>query len=315
MGKLAFLFTGQGSQYIGMGKDLYDNYSIIRELYDRANEVLGYDIKELCFNGDEKELSKTENTQPALLLTSIAISSLLKNQNIKADYTAGLSLGEYSALVYAGVLSFEDGIRVVRKRGLIMENAVPYGVGAMAAIMGLEREVIEKCCLSLQNEGVIEVANYNCPGQIVITGEKALVEKACEILKATGAIKTILLNVSGPFHSSLLKNAGEELEKEIKKVQLNAPNIMVIANHNNEYYNDDINDTIFKLKNQISSPVRWEENINKLIKDGVEVFVEVGPGKALSSFVKKIDRTKTIMNVDNLKSLEKLMNFYYNARD
>lgn len=189
-----------------------------------------------------------------------------------------------------------------------MQNAVPSGIGGMAAIMGLERSVIENLCSEIKEAGTIEVANYNCPGQIVITGEKALLEKSLDRFKEAGALKTVMLNVSGPFHSSMLKDAGEKLEQEIKKVQINAPNKKVISNYDNEYYNCDINNTTCKLKNQIFSSVRWEDNIKRLINDGVEIFIEVGPGKTLTNFVRKIDRTKTGLNVEDMKSLEKVLN-------
>jgi [acyl-carrier-protein] S-malonyltransferase len=307
MNKTAFLFSGQGSQYVGMGKELCDNFSVAREVFDKAEAITDMDLRSLCFCGPEEILSRTENTQPGMVTTSLAIAAILEENNIHADYAAGLSLGEYSGLIYAGVFSFEDGISLIKKRGSIMQNAVPEGHGAMAAILGLDRQIVNECCESLGKLGIVEVANYNCPGQIVISGEKVPVEKAMIELKERGALKTIMLNVSGPFHSSMLKKAGEELETEIKRVQINAPKKMIISNYDNKFYDDDYNNTIYKLKNQISSSVWWEDNIRTLIAEGIENFIEVGPGKTLISFVRKIDRSKKTYNVEDMGSLQKLL--------
>jgi [acyl-carrier-protein] S-malonyltransferase len=307
MVKTAFLFSGQGAQYVGMGKELFNNYKSARDVFKLADETLKMDIASMCFEGPDEELTKTENTQPAIVTVSMALAAVLKEHDITAEYAAGLSLGEYSALIYAGVFSIEDGLSLVKRRGQIMQEAVPEGYGAMAAIMGMGREAIEECCMSLKDEGIVEVANYNCPGQVVITGEKFTVEKAAGILKSAGALKTVMLNVSGPFHSSILNPAGEELEREIKRVHMNAPKIKVISNYDNKFYYDDTNDTISKLKNQISSSVKWEDNIKKLIEEGVETFIEVGPGKTLTNFVKKINRTKRLYNVEDNATLEKLL--------
>lgn len=308
MKKIALLFGGQGSQYVGMGKELYETYDIARNVFDNANEILDIDIKKLCFEGPIEELSKTENTQPCMLTVANAICQVLASKNIIADYCGGLSLGEYSALTYAGVMNFEDGLRLIQKRGRLMQQAVPSGVGAMAAVLGLNNDILIKYCIDKKDDGIIEVANYNCPGQTVITGEVNAINRALTDLKELGAAKVIPLNVSGPFHSSLLSEAGEKLEEELEKIKLSKPKKMVISNYDNEYYLSDTNNIINKLKKQISSSVRWEDNIRKFIEDGVDTFIEIGPGKVLAGFMKKIDKSKSVYSVEDVKSLEKVIN-------
>jgi len=307
MKKIALLFAGQGSQYVGMGKELYENNDIARKVFDKANEILDIDIKKLCFEGPLEELSKTENTQPCMLTVSTAISEVLSSNNITAQYCGGLSLGEYSALINAGIISFEDGLRVIQRRGRLMQQAVPVGVGAMAAVLGLSNDILSKYCLDNKHNGIIEVANYNCPGQTVITGEAKAISKAAIELRELGAIKVIPLNVSGPFHSSYLFDAGEKLEIELRKIKFLEPKKMVISNYDNEYYLSDTNNIIYKLKKQISSSVRWEDNIRKFIEDGVDTFIEIGPGKALAGFMKKIDKSKTVYSIEDIKSIEKMV--------
>lgn len=308
MSKIAVVFAGQGSQFVGMGKDLYDSYGSVREIFDKAGEILSMDIKKMCFEGPVEELSKTENTQPCMLTFATAVTKLLQENNINAEYCGGLSLGEYSALTYAGVMNFEDGLRLIQKRGRLMGNAVPIGIGAMAAVLGLDNAVLENYCNENKSNGMIEIANYNCPGQTVITGEAAAIGRAILELKELGASKVIPLQVSGPFHSSFMVKAGEELEEELKKIKLSAPDKMVISNYDNEYYLSDTNNIIYKLKKQISSSVRWEDNMKKLIDDGVDTFIEVGPGKVLAGFMRKIDKTRSVYSIEDKKSLDKLIN-------
>ncbi|MBU3206147.1 ACP S-malonyltransferase [Clostridium algidicarnis] len=307
--KVAFLFAGQGAQYVGMGKELYEKYDIAKEVYTKADLALNFNISNLCFEGPIENLNKTKYTQPAILTTSIAILKVLEQFEIKADEVAGLSLGEYSAHVCSGSLNFEDAVKLVKKRGVYMEEAVPEGVGTMAAILGLEGEVLRQICVECSSFGIVEVANYNSPGQIVISGEVEAVKKASKKAIEKGAKRVIPLKVSGPFHTSMLKEASEKLLKELEDVKVNTMNIPVLTNVTGSYINEkeDIKELLVK---QVRSSVRWEETIKTMLKDEVDTFVEIGPGKALSGFVKKIDRKVNIMNVEDVSSLEKTIEYF-----
>lgn len=302
MGKIAFLFSGQGSQYVGMGKELYDNNTAARTIFDQADQELGYSLSELCFNGPKEELDKTENTQPAILTVSIAAYKALAASGVFPDGVAGLSLGEYSALVASEVIAFEEAVKLVRKRGKFMQEAVPQGLGGMAAILGLETEKIEEACKAAEAEGVVQVANYNCPGQIVISGEKAALEAACAKVSEFGAKRVIALEVSGPFHTSLLKPAAERLEAELTKVSLAEPKYPLISNVTADYVKDSA-EVANLLPQQVMNSVRWEMTIRKMLEDGVDTFVEIGPGSTLRGFVKKIDRKAQLLNVEDMASL------------
>lgn len=303
MSKIAFVFAGQGAQYVGMGKELADNIASARQVFQEADEALAFDISRLCFEGAKEELDKTENTQPAVLTTSIAALRVLEEKGIKPSVTAGLSLGEYSALVCSGVLNFSDAVKLVRKRGGFMQEAVPAGVGSMAAILGLGAEIVREVCIEAASAGIVEPANFNCPGQIVIGGEIEAVKLAGSIAQEKGA-KVIPLAVSAPFHTSMLKPASEKLEEELEKVDLEEIKVPIITNVTACYVEnkEEIKDL---LKRQVMSSVLWEDTIRKMLDSGVDTFIEIGPGKALSGFIKKIDRKVTIANVEDLKSLEK----------
>ena len=303
MRKIAFLFAGQGAQTIGMGQDLAENFPCANAIFDEASEALGMDMKQLIWHGDAETLMITENTQPAILTMSVAALRILEEKGIRADVCAGLSLGEYSAHVASGSLHFLDAVSLVKKRGKYMQEEVPVGKGAMAAIIGLSNEAVDEVCQKAGAFGICEGANYNCPGQVAISGEKAAIEKACEIAKEMGAKRAVPLAVSGPFHSSMLKGAGEKLAKELSKVPVFDMNIPVITNVTADYVEntDAIKDILAK---QVSCSVRWEDGIRRMIADGVDTFIEIGPGKALSGFMKRIDKTKTICNVADMASLE-----------
>ena len=304
MSKIAFIFPGQGAQYIGMGKELFENIEECKNIFNIADKELNFELSKLCFEGEIEELNITENTQPAILTVSIAALMALQKHGIKCDVTAGLSLGEYSALVCSGAMDFKDAVKLVKKRGRFMQEAVPVGIGTMAAIIGLETSLVEEACNESKTSGIVEIANLNCPGQIVIAGEIAAVELACEKAKEKGAKRAIVLSVSAPFHSSMLKPAAEKLEIELKNISFDDMTIPLMTNVNGDYVKnkDDIKDN---LKLQVMSSVLWETIIKRMIKDGVDTFVEIGPGKVLSGFVKKIDRKLTIVNIEDMDSLNK----------
>lgn len=306
MTKLAFVFPGQGAQYVGMGKDLISDYKIADEIFQKASSALGYDMKKLCFEGPENELKKTENTQPAILTVSMAIYNILNHHGLKPNALAGLSLGEYSALVAANTISFEEAVKLVKARGSYMQSEVPLDKGTMAAFIGLEKSRVIEACEKASKYGVVEPANYNSPIQIVISGEVDAVKKAVEFGKELGAKKAVLLPVSAPFHSSMLKGAGEKLKKELEEINFAPITIPIVSNVTAEYYTSQ-NEIKNLLIQQVSSPVLWEDSIVKMINDGITTFVEVGPGKALSGFIKRISKEVNILNVEDFISLEKTL--------
>ena len=289
MSKTFFMFPGQGAQFVGMGKAMYDKYEKAREIFDIAGKATGLDIAALCFEENDK-LNITEYTQIAMLTVEAAIYAVMEEKALKCDYTAGLSLGEYGALIAAGVLSYEDAFKVVRQRGIFMQEAVPTG-GAMAAVLGMDAEVIEKICK--ETEGYVSIANYNCPGQIVITGEEAAVGRASEALKEAGAKRVLPLNVSGPFHSKMLEPAGERLGRVIDETTINEVKVPYVSNVTAQLVTDTVNIRELLVK-QISSSVRWQQTIELMIESGVDTFVEIGPGKTLSGFMRKISRDENI---------------------
>lgn len=303
MSKIAFLYPGQGAQEAGMAKDFYENSPEAGKFFDQASELLDLDLRKLCFEENDL-LDKTEYTQAAMVAACLAITGELKKRGLHPDMTAGLSLGEYCAIAAAGGMSDMDAVRTVHARGIFMEHAAPEGTGAMSAILGMENSSVEKVIQEI--EGAY-IANYNCPGQIVITGEKEAVERAGKALKEAGARRVLPLKVSGPFHSPMMENAGEKLKKVLEEVNLKNPSIPYVTNVTAELVTEKelIRELLVK---QVSSSVRWEQSIRKMIAEGIDTFVEIGPGKTLSGFMKKTDRNVTMYRVGTWEEAETVCN-------
>ena len=303
---IAFIFPGQGSQHTGMGKELSDNFSAAKQVYEEANDALGFDLTALCFNGPDEELKLTTITQPAILTTSIAALRVLEQETgFNADYASGHSLGEYSALVCAGAMSFSDAVKTVRQRGAFMQEAVPVGVGSMAAIIGLDPDALELVCQQAAEGEVVSPANFNSPGQVVIAGHTTAVERAMVLAKEQGAKRALLLPVSAPFHCSLLAPAGERLSEVLSGISFSTMNLPVVSNVEAEP-NDKSDRLQELLVTQVSAPVRWDASVSRMADLGVNKFIEIGPGKVLSGLVKRITKSATACNLEDVASLKKL---------
>lgn len=302
MSKVAFLFPGQGAQYVGMGKDFYEQYETAREVYEKASKVTGIDVAGLCFEENEK-LNITEYTQLAMLTTEVAILKVMEEKGFGADYCAGLSLGEYGAIAAAKVMELEDLFALIRSRGLFMQEAYPTG-GAMTAVLGMENDAVKEICKEIK--GIVDVANYNCPGQVVISGEKTAVDQAAQKLQEAGAKRCIPLQVSGPFHSKLLENAGERLEQKLANIEIEKPAIPYVCNIDASVITqkDHIKELLVK---QVSHSVCWQQSVEKMIAEGVDTFIEIGPGRTLTGFLKKIDKGVKGYNVAKVEDLEQIL--------
>lgn len=308
MGKTAFIYPGQGAQYIGMGRDAAERHAAAKRIFDEADAALDFDLSGLIFSGNAEELKKTENTQPALLTVCVALSAVLAGEGISPDIAAGLSIGEYAAHVSSGTFSFTDAVRIVRLRGKFMQEEVPEGIGGMAAVMGLGADIVEECCkMAPERAGdaslIVEPSNYNCPGQTVISGHNKAVEAACALCRERGAKRAAALAVSAPFHCGLLRGAGDKLAVELEKYTPGKMRFPVVSNVTAELVTDPA-EAFGLLVRQVASPVRWEQCVRRMHAEGVSRFVEIGPGKTLTGFVKKIVPEAEIINVSDAASLD-----------
>ena len=313
--KIGYIFPGQGTQTVGMGKDIYEKYEEAREVYKKIEHVLGESIEDLTYNSSQEELNETKNTQITIYAMSMAILEVLKNEGIQPAVAAGLSLGEYTALTCAGVLGLEDGAKIVRTRGRLMQELAPEGDWLMAAVIGLEDDELKKVCEQVKS-GFVRAVNYNCPGQVVVSGERAAVQDAMGLAKEAGAMKVVELKTSGPFHTEKLKEASEELEKELSKIEFHEGNIQVIKNFDGKAYEQG-DDMVQILANHVINPVKFRKSIETMLEMGVDTFVEVGPGKTLSGFVKKVCKEKEIeaksLNIESVETLENALEILRNA--
>ena len=313
--KIGFLFPGQGSQYVGMGKDLYDSYDSFRKVYEDIKRITAIDVAEISFEDSDNKLNQTQYTQMCILAMSLGLIEILKENGVKAEISAGLSLGEYSALVYSNLLSFEDGVKLVQKRGEYMQNLVPEGNWSMAAIIGLDDEKVEEAC-TMVNSGFVVPVNYNCVGQVVISGETKAVEEAGANAKELGAKIVKVLNTSGPFHTEKLIDSAKALRKDLDEIDYKKLSSKVIRNLDGSFYEEDDNYPEILMKH-IVSPVKFSKSLNTMLDEKIDTFVEIGPGRTLSGFLKRMpkEREITILNINDVSSLEKVLNFVKENRD